>query len=106
MSQNRHASLRVAIPALSLLCVSGLLFAGGAQQPGQIIKGQQPFRVFTVEVDEPEPPRLVNDADCSFLQDPARYLETPEIQNAKRTAQIGGIIPWTLYLNGTSTGIT
>src|SRR5690349_15593316 len=110
MDRNRRATFKVAVPALSLLLVSGFLLAGGPQQQkgirGLADEGRE-FTVITTDADEtPAPLRNITDLDCTFQQDPLRYLETEETRDAKRTSQITSTIRWGLSLDGTTTGTT
>lgn len=111
MRQNKRASSRVAIPALSLLFGSSLLVAGGAQLPGQ----REALRTFTVveeesrvplgEDESPMPLRTVTDSDCNFLRDPLPFLEDQRVRNARRSAQMNGVIRWTATVGGASSSL-
>jgi hypothetical protein len=117
MRQKRQAAVRAAIPALSLLIASSLLITAG-QRPGEAPRDvERPrTRIITVDTqgnesvaDVPEndfPEMIVTDANCSFLQDPRPYREDREVRNARRSAEIGRVIRWTVSVDGTSTGIT
>jgi hypothetical protein len=111
MGQNRRATHKVAIPALSLLFISGFLIAGGQQSsPGRGVVERE-FRVVTQGTetqgtDDPALEPTVSDANCTFLQAPQRYLETQEARNVERTRQIGAVVRWTITRDGSSTGIT
>ncbi len=101
MRQNGCCTLRVVIPALSLLLGSSFLLRAGAQIPVE----KEPFRVVTFETDEETSPRNVSDSDCTFLQDPRPFLEDRELHNAIRTSEINRVIRWTVSSDGTSTGV-
>jgi hypothetical protein len=68
-------SYRVAILVLTALLIGSTLFVAGAQRP-------------------------VNDADCLFLQNPSPFLERSEQREARRSAEIGRAIRWTITLDG------
>src|SRR5436190_5749866 len=101
MSLTKQATLRVAIPALSLLLGSTLLVTSGAQRPVE----QEAFRAVTLEPDEEAPLRNITDGDCTFLQDPRSFLENRELQNAMRTSEIKGVTRWIVSASGTSTAL-
>ena len=114
MRQNKSATLRVAIPALSLLLWSGFWVAG-AQRPEQLPTDFELPRVVTAEavgdisqeaVSDDNPLRLVNDSDCTFLQDPRPYREDRELRNAIRSSEINRVIRWTVSFDGSSSGLT
>jgi hypothetical protein len=114
MRKSKRATLRVAMPALSLLIGSGLLVAG-AQRPGQLPTDLERPRVVTVETDgetsagspavDDVPERVVSDSDCSFLRDPRPHLEDQTLRNAIRTAEMNRVVRWTISLDGSSTGL-
>jgi len=109
-SKNKGPTFRVAIPALSLLFVSSLLVAGGAQlpvgqEPFRAITAEEPFHVITPEVEESAPSRLISDGDCTFLQDPRPYTDDAELRYALRSDEMNRVIRWTVSLDGSSTGL-
>src|SRR5436190_9001050 len=113
MRQNKRASLRVVVPALSLLLGSSLLVAGGAQLPVQkgtlrpIAEEEDSLRPFTLDNgEEPSVLRTTSDSDCTFLRDPRPFLETQELRNSMRTAEINRVVRWTATADAVSTGVT
>src|SRR6266513_2018082 len=99
MGHNNRSNLRVAIPALSLLICSSFLVVG-AQRPGQLpIDVDSSPRVVTIEAEgdtsqgtvEEISQRIVNDADCTFLQDPRAFIEDRELHNAIRTSEMNRV---------------
>lgn len=113
MAQNKRPAFKIAIPALALL-VGSSLWVTGAQRPGQLPTDIERPRVVTVENETGEiteavddiPQRIVDDANCSFMQDPRPFREDRELRNAMRTSDINRVIRWTVSIDGSSTGIT
>jgi hypothetical protein len=106
MGTNKRGVLRVAVPALTLLAASSLWVAG-AQGPGRLpVERERTFSVTTGgDTDADIPQAIVNEANCSFLQDPLRHTEDQEYRNAMRSSGINRAIRWTVSLDGTTTGI-
>lgn len=113
MRQNKRASLRVVVPALSLLLGSSLLVAGGGQLPVQkgilrpLVEEEETLRPFTLDGgEEPSLLRTASDSDCTFLRDPRPFLETQELRNSLRTAEINRVVRWSATANAVATGVT
>jgi hypothetical protein len=95
-------TLRVTIPALTLLLGTGLLVAGGPQNPIEQ-DFTRPWQIAEGEATD-EIPTPVTSADCVFLNDPQAFTEDRERGYAVRTSAMNRIVRWTVSINEQSSG--